>query len=187
MLRPWLDDVRAGDTAALIRKCWTQSPAEIPRMYGDVEQITDAVRRPGVLGQFGPYWQNDVLKVSLRPSELRSGYGCPIVSDRAATRLTDEQARYTAERYLSRVVGSPVNPADVEPDYPLLCAGAQPGTALSGVRRFDDTALTVRGSTGSVVTVSAPVTSADGAAKQVYLTLDHGTDGFCVSRIDPAG
>ncbi|MFD5174179.1 serine/threonine-protein kinase [Nocardia sp. NPDC058379] len=187
VLRPWLDDVRAGDTDALIRKCWTQSPVEIPRMYGDVDQITDAVRRPGILGQFGPYWQNDVLKVSLRPSELRSGYGCPIVSDRAATRLTDEQARYTAERYLSRVVGYPVNPADIEPDYPLLCTGAQPGTALSGARRFDDKALTVRGSTGSVVTVSAPVTSADGASKQVYLTLDHGTDGFCISRVDATG
>ncbi|WP_316576348.1 serine/threonine-protein kinase [Nocardia canadensis] len=187
VLRPWLDDVRAGDIAALIRKCWTQSPVEIPRMYGDVEQITDAVRRPGVLGQFGPYWQNDVLKVSLRPSELRSGYGCPIVSDRSATRLTDEQARYTAERYLSRVVGYPVNPADVEPDYPLLCTGAQLGTALSGAKRFDDKALTVRGSTGSAVTVSAPVTSADGVSKQVYLTLDHGTDGFCVSRVDATG
>lgn len=181
VLRPWLDDVLAGDMSALVRKCWTQSPAEIPRMYGDVAQLTDAVRRPGVLGQFGPYWQNDVLQVSLRPSELRSVYGCPIVSDRSATRLTDEQARYTVERYLSRVVGDPVNPADVEPDYPLLCTGAQPGSALSGVRRFEDKALTVRG--GSVVTVSAPVTSADGA-KTVDFTLDQAANGFCVSRIE---
>ncbi|MFD4460055.1 protein kinase [Nocardia sp. NPDC058480] len=186
-LRPWLDDVLAGDTSALIRKCWTQSPAEIPRMYGDVEQITDAVRRPGVLGPFGPYWQNDALQVSLRPSELRSDYGCPIVSDRSATRLTDEQARYTVERYLSRVVGDPVNPADVEPDYPLLCNGAQPGTTLSGVRHFEDKALTVRGSAGSVVTVSAPVTSSEGATSSVDLTLDHAANGFCISRIDRAG
>ncbi|MGW6729038.1 protein kinase domain-containing protein [Nocardia sp. NPDC055029] len=187
VLRPWLDDVLAGDMSALIRKCWTQSPAEIPRMYGDAEQITDAVRRPGVLGQFGPYWRNDVLQVSLRPSELRSTYGCPIVSDPAVTRLTDEQARYTAERYLSRVVGYPVNPADVEPDYPLLCTGAQLGSALSGVRRFDDKALTVRGSAGSAVIVSAPVTSVDGATTAVELTLDHAANGFCVSRIDHVG
>ncbi len=111
VLRPWLDDVLAGDMSALIRKCWTQPPAEIPRIYGDVAQITDAVRRPGVLGRFGPFWQNDRITVSLRPSELRSVYGCPIVSDRSATGLTDEQARYTAERYLSRVVGDPVNPS----------------------------------------------------------------------------
>ncbi len=184
VLRPWLDDVLAGDMGALVRKCWTQSPAEIPRMYGDAAQITDAVRKPGVLGQFGPYWQNDTLQVSLRPSELRSVYGCPIVSDRSATRLTDEQARYTVERYLSRVVGDPVNPADVEPDYPLLCTGAQPGTALSGVRRFEDNALTVRASTGSAVTVSAPVTSADGAKTTVELTLDQAANGFCVARIE---
>ncbi|MFD4353592.1 serine/threonine-protein kinase [Nocardia sp. NPDC058518] len=187
VLRPWLDDVLAGDTSALIRKCWTQSPAEIPRMYGDVEQITDAVRRPGTLGEFGPYWRNDTLQVSLRPSELRSVYGCPIVGDPSATRLTDEQARYTVERYLSRVVGDPVNPADIEPDYPLLCTGAQPGTTLSGVRRFEDKALTVRGSTGSVVTVSAPVTGADGATSAVDLTLDHAANGFCISSIDRAG
>ncbi|MFD6103901.1 protein kinase [Nocardia salmonicida] len=187
VLRPWLDDVLAGDMSALIRKCWTQSPAEIPGMYGDVEQIVDAVRRPGVLGQFGPYWENDALHVSLRPSELRSVYGCPIVSDRSSTRLTEEQARYTAERYLSRVVGDPVNPADIEPDYPLLCDGAQPGDTLSGVRRFEDKALTIRSSTSSIVTVSAPVTSADGVTSAVDLTLDHAANGFCVSRVDRAG
>ncbi|MFD6450355.1 serine/threonine-protein kinase [Nocardia sp. NPDC056541] len=187
VLRPWLDDVLAGDMSALIRKCWTQSPAEIPGMYGDVEQIADAVRRPGSLGQFGPYWQNDALQVSLRPSELRSVYGCPIVSDRSSTGLTEEQARYTVERYLSRVVGDPVNPADVEPDYPLLCNGTQPGTALSGVRRFEDKALTVRSSTGTVVTINAPVSSADGATSAVELTLEHAANGYCISRLDRAG
>ncbi|MFD3706111.1 serine/threonine-protein kinase [Nocardia sp. NPDC058658] len=181
VLRPWLDDVLAGDTSALIRKCWTQSPAEIPTMYGDVEQIIDAVRRAGTLGRFGPFWENDELRVSLRPSELRSFYGCPIVSERSATGLTDEQARYTVERYLSRVVGDPVNPADVEPDYPLLCSGAQPGTVLSGVRRFEDKALTVRA--GSTVTVSAPVTGVDGAKKTVDFALDQAANGYCISRI----
>lgn len=97
VLRPWLDDLLVGDMSALIRKCWTQSPAEIPRMYGDVAQITDAVRRPGTLGQFGPYWQND-----------------------------------------------------------------------------------------STVTVSAPVTSADGATQAVDLTLDHAANGFCVSASTPS-
>ncbi|PKV76635.1 serine/threonine-protein kinase [Nocardia fluminea] len=187
VLRPWLDDVLAGDMSALIRKCWTQSPAEIPGMYGEVEQIVDAVRRPGSLGHFGPYWQNDALQVSLRPSELRSVYGCPIVSDRSSTGLTEERARYTVERYLSRVVGDPVNPADVEPDYPLLCNGTQPGTTLSGVRRFEDKALTIRSSTGSAVTVNAPVSSADGATSAVDLTLDHAANGYCISRIERSG
>ncbi|MEV6058746.1 serine/threonine-protein kinase [Nocardia asteroides] len=187
VLRPWLDDVLAGDLAALTRKCWTQSPAEIPRMYGDARQIADAVGRPGVLGKFGPSWHNDTIQVSLRPSELQSEYGCPIVTDRNAPLLTDEQARYTVERYLSRVVGDPVNPADVEPDYPLLCAGAQPGTALSGVRRFADQELTVRRSTGTTATVDAPVTSADGTAARVTLGLDQAANGFCVTRIERAG
>ncbi|MEU4321223.1 serine/threonine-protein kinase [Nocardia fluminea] len=187
VLRPWLDDVLAGDVSALIRKCWTQSPAEIPGMYGDVEQIVDAVRRPGILGRFGPYWQNETLQVSLRPSELRSVYGCPIVSNRSSNGLTEEQARYTVERYLSRVVGDPVNPADVEPDYPLLCNGTQPGTTLSGVRRFEDKALTVRSSTGSVVTINAHVSTADGATSTVELILDHAANGYCISRIERPG
>ncbi|TCJ93551.1 serine/threonine-protein kinase [Nocardia alba] len=187
VLRPWLDDVLAGDMSVLIRKCWTQSPAEIPQMYGDVSRIIDVVQRPGVLGQFGPYWNNEDILVSLRPSELRSEYGCPTVSERWTTGRTDEQARYTVERYLSRVVGDPVNPADVEPDYPLLCNGAQPGTALSGVRRFEDKALTVHGSTDSVVTVDAPVSTADGATSTVELTLDHAANGYCISHIDRAG
>ncbi|MFI8972961.1 protein kinase [Nocardia asteroides] len=187
VLRPWLDDVLAGDLAALTRKCWTQSPAEIPRMYGDARQLADAVGRPGVLGKFGPSWHNDTIQVSLRPSELQSEYGCPIVTDRNAPLLTDEQARYTVERYLSRVVGDPVNPADVEPDYPLLCAGAQPGTALSGVRRFADQELTVRRSTGTTATVDAPVTSADGTAARVTLDLDQAANGFCITRVERAG
>ncbi|MFD6221278.1 serine/threonine-protein kinase [Nocardia asteroides] len=187
VLRPWLDDVLAGDLAALTRKCWTQSPAEIPRMYGDARQIADAVGRPGVLGKFGPSWHNDAIQVSLRPSELQSEYGCPIVTDRDAPLLTDEQARYTVERYLSRVVGDPVNPADVEPDYPLLCLGTQPGTALSGVRRFADRELTVRRSTGTTATVDAPVTSADGTAAAVTLGLDQAANGFCITRIERTG
>ncbi|MFI5499293.1 protein kinase [Nocardia asteroides] len=187
VLRPWLDDVLAGDLAALTRKCWTQSPAEIPRMYGDARQIADAVGKPGVLGKFGPSWHNDTIQVSLRPSELQSEYGCPIVTDRNAPLLTDEQARYTVERYLSRVVGDPVNPADVEPDYPLLCAGAQPGTALSGVRRFADQELTVRRSTGTTATVDAPVTSADGTAARVTLGLDQAANGFCITRVEHTG
>ncbi|MFD8099491.1 serine/threonine-protein kinase [Nocardia fluminea] len=187
VLRPWLDDLLAGDTGALMRKCWTQSPAEIFRMYGDVLPILDAVQRPGVLGQFGPYWQSEDLLVSLRPSELRSPYGCPTVSERWTSGLTDEQARYTVERYLRRIVGNPVNPADVEPDYPLLCNGTQPGTTLSGVRRFEDKALTVRSSTGSVVTINAHVSTADGATSTVELILDHAANGYCISRIERPG
>ncbi|MFC6013326.1 serine/threonine-protein kinase [Nocardia lasii] len=185
VLRPWFDDVLAGDLGALTRKCWTQSPTEIPRMCGDAEQISDAVRRPGSHGRFGPYWQNDTLRVSLRPSELRSEYGCPIVGAPTETGLTDEQARYTVERYLSRAVGLPVNPADVEPSYPLLCRDAQPGSVLSGVKKF--AALTVRDSTGSAVTVAAPVTGGDGATTTVDFTLDHAANGFCIARVERAG
>ncbi|UGT57191.1 serine/threonine-protein kinase [Nocardia asteroides] len=187
VLGPWFADVRDGDLTELTRKCWTQPPAEIPTMYGDAARIADALREPGKTEVAGPFWESGATRITLPPSELRSVYGCPFVTDPGGRILSDEQARYTAERYLSRVVGDPVNPADVEPDYPLVCAGAQLGSALSGIRRFEDKALEV--SRGSVVraTVNVPVTAADGAAREVVLTLDDGVNGFCVSGIAAVG
>lgn len=183
VLGPWFADVRDGDLAELTRKCWTQPPAEISTMYGDAARIADALRKPGKTEVAGPFWESGAIRITLPPSELRSVYGCPFVTEPGGRILSDEQARYTAERYLSRVVGDPVNPADVEPDYPLVCAGSQLGTALTGIRRFEDKALGV--SRGSVVraTVNVPVTAADGAAREVALTLDDGVNGFCVSGV----
>ncbi|MFF2085992.1 protein kinase [Nocardia sp. NPDC058176] len=185
-LRPWLADVVAGNTETLVRNCWTHPPSEIPRMYGAVDEIVDAVARPGIPGLYGAVWQNDRTRVSLSPNELQSDYGCPVVGDRTMDRLGDEHARYTVERYLSRVVGDPVNPADVETDYPLLCDAADPGAALTGIRRFDEHALTVRDSTNSVVRIDAPTSAVDGTSTSVTFTLIHVAQGFCVLGIAPS-
>ncbi|WP_433716004.1 hypothetical protein ACQP2U_19740 [Nocardia sp. CA-084685] len=53
--------------------------------------------------------------------------------------FTDSDARYVVRRYLSRVIGTPANPHDVESKYRLACMGSamesDPGM-LSGSTRF---------------------------------------------------
>ncbi|MBF6213572.1 hypothetical protein IU433_13040 [Nocardia puris] len=155
VLHPWLDDVLAGDVKALAVKCWTQPPAEMESRYGDADAIRDAVTRPGVLIQFGAQWRGDEVTVHLRPAELDSECGCPDVY-RDEDGVSDEKARYTVVRYLSRHLDRPVNPADTESAYPLLCFNAEPPD-LAEVAEFEVGSLQVARHTPAAATVSGPV------------------------------
>lgn len=184
-LRPWLADVTAKDLPALTSKCWTQPPSVIGEMYGDAGRITEAVSGPGVLGQFGPTWKSATTTVQLRPSEVASSYGCPDVYA-ANGSIPLEKARYAVVRYLGRHVGKPVDPADVEADYPLLCPAGDGAPDLAEVTGFDAAQVgapqVVKTGSTTVTSVSAQVATRSGIRKSAGFVLDRGPNGYCIRR-----
>ncbi|CAM3252398.1 hypothetical protein [Tsukamurella hominis] len=185
-LRPWLADVVAKDLGALTTKCWTQPPSVVGEMYGDAARITEAVSKPGVLGQFGPSWKSATTTVQLRPSEVASSYGCPDVYAAGAS-IPIEKARYAVVRYLGRQFGKPVNAADVEADYPLLCQAGGGAPDLSEATGFDAGQVgaprEVRNASTTVTSVTAQVATRSGIRKAANFTLDTGPNGYCIRAL----
>ncbi len=100
--------------------------------------------------------------------------------------LTEDDARYTVRRYLSRWIGQPLQPDDTEGRYPLVCAGsvlaANPGR-LTGTMSFDNDRMTARriGDTGAEVTV--PVTNSATVTTVRTFTLRAAAQGYCIDDI----
>ncbi|KAA0024683.1 hypothetical protein [Antrihabitans cavernicola] len=199
-LRPWVIDVVKQDLGALTRKCWTVPPDQIEPMYGDPKRIVEAVANPGIVGQFATFWRSNTTEVSARFTEIDSNYACPKVSPvGSSTPFTDEDARYTVERYLARTVGRPVNVSDVEASYPLVCpnlnvwnpSGTGPTAPplavhpdpLHGATAFDPKALKVETVRPNYVAVTGPVTDASGATRNARFTLTPGTGAYCIGEI----
>ncbi|MFE3057012.1 hypothetical protein [Nocardia sp. NPDC059239] len=109
----------------------------------------------------------------------------PTQSATAQPAFTEDDARYTVRRYLSRWIGQPLQPDDTEGKYPLVCAGStlanNPGR-LTGTTAFDADRMTARtGDTGAAVTV--PVTNSSAVTTVLTFTLRAATQGYCVVDI----
>jgi hypothetical protein len=117
------------------------------------------------------------------------------------TGFTEADARHTVRRYLARLAGRPLDPADVEATHPLLCA-ASPATwdpAGSGepaapplasdpsrvvtLKSFADQAITSRTLRTGYVAVTAQVTDATGALQNPAFTLKATGRGYCIGDI----
>lgn len=186
-LSPWVRDLVSGDLDQLVRKCWTIEPGNARAMYADKPGILDAVAQPGLDGQFAVIWKGSTRSVSVKRSEIASGYACPRVTaiDTPAG-FNAADARYAVYRYLSRWVGKPVDADDVEGKYPLVCAGStlsnNPGK-LTGTVGFGD--ITVSSANPDKVEASVPVTNSSGVTTPTTFTLDIGSEGYCISDIRP--
>lgn len=189
-LRAWATDLVAGNMDVLVRKCWTIAPSRVRSMYGDVEAIENAIAQPGIDGQFAYIWQDDTTSVSVKRSEIASGYACPYVSARSDSHIfTAEDAKYRVLRFVLRVVGKPVNADDTEAKYPLECTGWGPS-------ELSDTSRSVAATTTSIdrdslvasggpddwqVTVRG--TSNDGDAREYRYSTTVGPEGYCISEV----
>ncbi|WP_330179105.1 hypothetical protein OHB26_21690 [Nocardia sp. NBC_01503] len=185
-VQPWVRDLVGGDIEQLVRKCWTIEPQHVRSMYADKDGILAAVAQPGIDGQFAVIWKGPVQTVSVKRSEIASGYACPRVAPAGATSTFNEaDARYTVQRYLSRWTGNPVDKDDVEGRYPLVCAGSvlanNPGR-LTGTTAFGQ--LTSKGSGISDVDVSVPVTNSSGATQPMVFKTTIGPEGYCINDIN---
>lgn len=200
-LSAFLTDLDAGGVAAVTPKCWTVPPSEIPAQYGDVDGILDASAQPGVDGQYAVTWAGPVSTVSIKRSEIESGYACPRVYPTGTEpAYTDIDANYTVERYLGRFTGAPVNPADLEGDYPLVCdtraiwdpqgtgaptvppLAADPGR-LTGSASYNPESIYVAANNGVYTTVYADVTDVSGVEQNRVFTLTVAANGYCIGDV----
>ena len=188
-IAPWVADLLTGDVTGLEEKCWTLAPKNVDEMYADKDAIVAALAAPGIDGQFAVIWTGPVATVSVKRNEIASGYACPRVyptgSDAA---FNDADSRHTVRRYLSRFIGKPVNAADVEDKYRLVCAGStlanNPGM-LTGTTGFEDAEITTSSSSAGFATVTAPVTNSSGITVTKEFSLEVGPDGYCIAEISP--
>jgi hypothetical protein len=188
-LAPWTADLLSADITVLEQKCWTIAPKNIDEMYADKDAIVAALAAPGVDGQFAVSWTGPVATVSVKRSEIASGYACPrVYPTGSGAAFNDADARHAVRRYLSRFVGKPVNAADVEDKYRLVCAGStlanNPGR-LTGTTGFDDAEITTEASGEGSATVTAPVTNSSGITATREFTLGVGPEGYCIEDISP--
>nr|WP_296771352.1 hypothetical protein [Rhodococcus sp. (in: high G+C Gram-positive bacteria)] len=200
-LRAFVTDLQAGGVPAVTPKCWTVPPSEIPLQYGDVPAILDAAAAPGIDGQYAVTWTGPVATISVKRSEIASGYACPRVYPTGTEPvLADVDANYTVERYLGRFTGTPVNPADLEGDYPLVCdtrpiwdpqgTGAptaaplanNPGR-LTGSASYDPASVYVAFTDGDYKTVYVDVTDVSGFEQNRVFTLTVAANGYCIGDI----
>ncbi|MEC3919041.1 hypothetical protein [Nocardia sp. CDC160] len=107
-------------------------------------------------------------------------------SSSAQPAFTEDDARYTVRRYLSRWTGQPLQPDDTEGRYPLVCTNSvlanNPGK-LTGTVSFANDRMTARrtGDNGAEVTV--PVTNSATVTQVVTFTLRAAAQGYCIEDI----
>ncbi|WP_233532499.1 hypothetical protein [Antrihabitans sp. YC2-6] len=197
-LQPWAADLVTGDLEVLTRKCWTVPPLEIPTMYGDKDSVLAALAEPGVDGQYAVTWTGAGVTVAVKRSEIASGYACPRVYATGSNGdFTPADARHVVRRYLSRLVGTPLSPDDVEGAYPLVCSAAQTwdpeGTGnpiappfatnsnlLTGTKAFAGDDIESTPLQLDYLSVTVPITNAAGVTATKDFTLRIGSEGYCI-------
>ncbi|MFI6870958.1 hypothetical protein [Nocardia sp. NPDC050406] len=203
-LAAWAADLRTGDLDSLEQKCWTMAPLNVRGMYAESAPILAALEQPGAHNGTTTVWKGPAVTVVAPDRALATDYACPYVFP-AGTEVAynDADARHTVRRYLSRLIGEPIDPADTEAAYPLVCAARagswdpeQTGSAgtpplaadtdkLTGVTAFIDQSIQSEWPRGDYITVTVPVTNAAGVQQKRTFTLKSGDEGYCIGDVSP--
>lgn len=200
-LRAFLVDLEAGGISAVAPTCWTVPPSEIPVRYTDVAAILDAAAQPGVATGDVVTWSGPVSTLSIDRPSIASGYACPrVFPTGTAPVLADIDAEYTVARYVGRFTGAPMNPDDLEGDFPLVCDGGtlwdpqssgvptppplagNPGR-LTGSASYNPDSVYVAFTNGDYKTVYVDVTDVSGFEQNRVVTLGLGPSGYCIGDI----
>ncbi|WP_245745843.1 hypothetical protein [Nocardia altamirensis] len=200
----WADDLKTDSLTQLQAKCWTIAPRNVADMYADEQAILAALAQPGTADKDGITWKNRTVTVAVERAALETEYACPRVATAGADiEYNDADARHTVRRYLARFVGAPLDPADKEGTYPLVCKAAPAswdpkgtGTAiaaplannpgkLTGATKFADQEIRSERLRGDYLTVQAPVTNSSGATQTRTFTLTAGPQGYCIGDVAP--
>lgn len=201
-LQRFAADLRSGDIAALQSACWTIPPLTVQTMYADPDAVLSALAQPGTAVDSTLTWTDGVTTVSVDEHRVAAGYACGRVSAAGAEPVYDAaDARHTVRRYLARSTGQPLDAADLEDRYPLVCAadsatwdpqasGApvvaplaqNPGT-LDGITGFADQQISSQPMTTGYMAVAVPVTNASGITQNRTFLLEQGDDGYCIGDI----
>ncbi|WP_067857907.1 hypothetical protein [Nocardia shimofusensis] len=211
-LRRWAADLENGTIAELQEKCWTLAPGNVTQMYQYPQGVLAALAEPGTATADSVTWESGTLTVTVERAALADGYACPRVGSAGApAQYNDADARHTVRRYLSRLVGEPLDPADTEDTHPLICAASPaawdptgsgesvtaPPAAnprkleddFGGIAAFTGEQLTSAWLSADYITVDAPVTDEDGTTQTHTFTLtqretDSGNSaGYCIGDV----
>ena len=201
--------VLAGSTPAELRsKCWMLAPGNVADMATEQTAILKALAQPATTTQNTVTWQNAGTTVAFDRDELvaatknSSQIVCPwVAQDGADAGPNEADARHTVRRYLSRFVGTPLDPADKEGTYPLVCkaspanwdpSGTGSPTApplannpgrLTGTTKFTDQEIRSERLRAGYVTVEVPVTNSSGVTQTRTFTLTAGNEGYCIGDV----
>lgn len=119
------NDVVAGDTEALVRKCWTFAPETIRDRYASEAgrgALIDAFSNVGMLGQTGAIWTGRYVDLYFSWPELQSTYACPQVRILNVDDVYGPaDAAWLVHRLAGRALGTPVASGDVATTYFLHC------------------------------------------------------------------
>ncbi|MFE7744084.1 hypothetical protein [Nocardia sp. NPDC057455] len=204
VMQRWAADLRSHTVAEMQDKCWTIAPKNVADMYADQQAVLTALAQPGTTTEDAVVWKSQDTTVAVQRAEIASGYACPrVAAEGAEIAYNDADARHTVRRYLSRFVGTPLDPADKEGDYPLICK-ASPATwdpkgtgrpsvaplannqgVLTGVTEFADQQIRSEQVNTDYIAVLVPVTNSSGVTQTRTFTLHSGPDGYCIGDISP--
>ncbi|WP_067470404.1 hypothetical protein [Nocardia amamiensis] len=199
----WAADLQSHTIAEMQEKCWTIAPKNVADMYGDLQSILAALAQPGTATTDAVVWQSRTTTVAVDRAEVETGYACPRVAAAGADiAYNDADARHTVRRYLSRFIGSPLDPADKEGTYPLVCKASatwdptatgrpipaplagNPGM-LTGTIEFADQQIRSEQLNTDYIAVPVPVTNSSGVTQTRTFTLRSGPDGYCIGDVSP--
>ncbi|MGO4616616.1 hypothetical protein AB4305_13770 [Nocardia sp. 2YAB30] len=200
----WAADLTSDTTAELQAKCWTIAPRNVAGMYENQEAILTALAQPGISTQDMVVWKSRTATVAVDRAVVDTGYACPRVAVAGADiEYNDADARHTVRRYLARFVGAPLDPADKEGAYPLICK-ASPATwdptgtgrpvsapladnqgMLTGTTKFADQEIRSEQLRTNYIAVLVPVTDSSGVTQTRTFTLLSGPDGYCIGDVSP--
>lgn len=180
----WATDLRTHGLDGMTDRCWTMAPRNVQTMYADPGPILDALSLAGTADGSTASWRNDEVAVVAEQSDIASGYACPrVFPSGTEPAFDDADARHTVRRFLSRLAGKPLDPADVESRYPLLCDGSAQDRYPAAIAGFEDQAIKSDWPRGDSITVSVPVTTLTGIQKKQTYTLKSGAGGYCIGDV----
>lgn len=200
----WATDLKTATVAQLQAKCWTIAPRNVAEMYADDQPILAALAQPGTATKDAITWKSRSTTVAVDRAALDTGYACPRVATAGADiEYNEADARHTVRRYLARFVGAPLDAADKEGTYPLVCK-ASPATwdptgtgktiaaplagnpgKLTGATKFADQEISSEPLRGDYLAVEVPVTDSAGVTKTRTFTLTAGPQGYCIGDVSP--
>ncbi|MFI6777056.1 hypothetical protein [Nocardia sp. NPDC050412] len=200
--------VLAGSTPAELRaKCWMLAPGNVADMATEQTAILKALAQPATTTQNTVTWQNAGTSVTFDRNEVvaatknSSQIVCPWVAQDGEAGPNEADARHTVRRYLSRFVGTPLDPSDKEGTYPLVCKASpanwdpngtgsptapplanNPGK-LTGTTKFTDQEIRSERLRADYVTVQVPVTNSSGVTQTHTFTLTADAEGYCIGDV----
>ncbi|GAA5047110.1 hypothetical protein [Nocardia callitridis] len=201
-LQRWATDLTTGSSTDLQAKCWDIAPQNVTDMYADEEVVLAALAQPGVVSENTVTWRSATTTVTAERSAVDTGYACPRVATAGAeVAYNDADARHTVRRYLSRLIGKPLDPSDTEILHPLVCKATpvawdptgtgqptppplatNPGV-LTGTTAFADQQIRSAWLRADYMSVDVPVTNAAGIQQNRTFTVTADTEGYCIGAV----